>query len=69
MEIVIIDQSIWLMTIHLITCQMGHIVKSNKNDIFGQNGQWVFSQIKHFVKLNKKNNSTYLLTYLPTHPT
>jgi len=53
MDIVIIDYSIWLVMTHLITCQMGHPIKLNKNDVFGPDGQWVFNQLKHLIKLNK----------------
>lgn len=39
----------------------GHSIKYDKNDIFGQDGQWVSNKIKHFVKLDKQK---WHLTYL-----
>jgi len=32
----------------------GHSVKYDRNDIFGQDGQWIFNKIKHFFKLDKQ---------------
>jgi hypothetical protein len=37
--------------------QMGHLVLSwtKQNDMFGQDDQWFFSQIRHLILMNKPN--------------
>jgi hypothetical protein len=44
MDIVLINWSIWLMMIYLTICQMGHLVKLDKQqNIPCQDRQWDFS--------------------------